>query len=364
MFTFLSADLVTGQLREELPLTIEGDLSRLLSNVGAGTLSLSVLDPACPPDWEALTAPWRVMLVVVDDDDEIVWAGIPSSRSRDPLSPVVTLPCVTLEGYLARRYVPSLTWSGKDQTSVIARGLVDVATPFGIGLTFDTPASFTFRDRSYFWDEGVTVLQRLTELAAVIDGFEWTIDVEWTDATHTRFAKVFRTGYPYLGRVTSSPNAVFELPGGIVGGTYDERWGADDAATHVRATGDGQGESRTRSAAVIDTVAEASGMPRLELVRTMSGVTTQSVLDAHANAFAAESFGGQHMITISARADAPPRFSEYSLGDSVRIQVDTDSVQLDEVWRVVGWYLTPGSDTVKPAIARIRTPLDGDWIWT
>lgn len=364
MLRFFSADLVTGILREELPLQIAGDLSRLLSNVGTGSLTLSVADPACPPDWEDLTAPWRTLVVVLDDDDAILWAGIPTSRSRDPLSPVVTLPCSTLEAYLGRRYVPTLEYSGRDQTSVIARGLVGVTATKGIGLTYDTPDSYIYRDRSYYWDEGVTVLQRLTELSAVIDGFEWSIDVEWADAAHTRFAKVFRTGYPYRGRVTSSPNAIFELPGGITAGTYDELWGADTAATHVLAFGDGQGESRGVSAPVIDTAAEAAGMPRLELTRSMSGVTTQSVLDAHAKAFAAETFGGQRIITITARADAPPRFAEYSLGDSVGIQIATDTVQLDEVWRLVGWYLSAEAGTVKPAIARVRTPLDGDWIWT
>lgn len=364
MPTFLSADLVTGVVRDQLPLELSGDVSRLLMNVGAGTFTLSVRDPSCPVDWEDLTAPWRTLLVALDDDERVLWAGIPTNRTRDPLTPVVTLPCVTVEGYLSRRYVPTLPFQGKDQTSVIARSLVDVANYRGIDLAFETPESYVYRDREYFADENVRILQRLSELSQVIDGFEWTIDVDWADSNHTRFTKTFRTGYPRLGQVTSSPNVVFELPGGITGGTYDELWGDDDAATYVRAVGDGQGESRSISTAVVDEAAEAAGMPRLELTRSFSGVTTTSVLDNHAAAVAAETFGGQKIITISTRADQPPRFFEYDLGDTARIQIETDTVTLDEVWRIIGWYLTPGSETVKPALARVRTPLDGDWIWT
>lgn len=365
MLTFLSAELITGQLRAELPLSIDSDLSRFLGDVGEGTFLLPVRDPACPADWLDHVRPWRSLLVAVDDTARVVWAGVPNRLIRNPLDPVVQVQCVTVEGYLDRRYVPSLEYRGTDQTSGIARALAGIAGDnVGIGLEYDTPHSGVFRDRAYYDDESATVLERLQQLATVIDGFEWTIDVDWTDSSQTAFTKTFRTGYPHIGRVTGTPNPVFELPGAIVAAELSDGWGTDQAATHVIATGDGEGESKAMSAPVVDAVREGAGWPRLEHRRSFSSVTTQSVIDAHAGRVAAQMFGGEELLTITSRIAGPPRFgAEWNLGDSVRVIIATDTVDLEQVWRVVGWHLRTAEGNIEPIIARVRGPLDEDWIW-
>lgn len=355
MPTFLVADLVTGKIRDELPLTIAQDLTRLLMDVGTGDLDLPTSDPACPGNWDSLTTPWHNLVLACDDHARILWAGIPTARTRNPTTPVVTLQCVTVEEYLNRRYVPDLTYTAADQTSTIARALAGIAgDSHGIGLEYDTAASGVLRDRSYYDDESVAVLQRLQELAQVIGGFEWTVDVEWANDARTQVRKIFRTGYPNLGRVTDTPEAWFELPGTITQDVkYDESWSADDAATHVVATGDGEGESKTRSAPVVDTMREAAGFPRLEYRRSFSSVTDQATIDDHAQAVAAQLFGGQQVVTLSARADQDPKLGDWSLGDTVGIRVRTDTLRLDEVWRVVGYSLAGTLDVVTPTIARV-----------
>lgn len=357
MLTFLSAALISGEIRAELPLAPVDPLSRYLMDVGDGTLALPIRDPSCPADWIDHTRPWRTLLIAVDERAQIVWAGIPTDRVRDPADPVVQMPCVTVEGYLDRRYVPDLSFVGRDQTRYIARGLVETTNERGIGLEYDTPASGVFRNRDYYDDESATVLQRLQELSAVINGPEWTIDVEWSNEGQTRVRKVFRTGHPHLGYVTDRPDAVFELPGGVESAEYTEGWTSDKAATYVVATGDGEGESKVISAPVIDTEREGADWPRLELRRSFSSVTRQATINEHAERTAAEVFGGEHLVALTHRAYEPPLFGEWGLGDSVGLSIHTEVVDLEEVWRVVGWSLSDTDGSIEPYIARVRTSL-------
>lgn len=364
MLTFLSAGLVTGEVYEELPLRIGDKLSRFMMDVGSGSVDLPIRDTACPPDWIDHTTPWRVLFVAVDERARVIWAGIPTRRIRNPLTHVVQMPCVTVEGYLRQRHVPNMSFSNADQTGDITRALAGIAgDAHGVGLEFDTPFSGVNRDRDYHADEGGTVLARLQELSQVIDGFEWTIDVNWADGSQTAFTKTFRTGYPHLGRVTNAPDPVFEMPGGLVSFTFEESWNDDDAGTHVIATGDGEGESKTISTPVIDTVREGAGWPRLEVRRSFSSVTRQDTINSHAQSVAAETFGGTELITLESRTDAAPEFGEWGLGDSVRIEIDTDELRMEQIMRVVGWNLSHAEGTVEPVVARIRTPMDEDWIW-
>lgn len=356
MFSFLAADLTTGRLRSELPLSIDSDLSRFMMDVGTGTVSLPVRDKACPRDWEDMTLPWRNLYVVIDDaSGRIIWSGVPTNRSRNPAEETVSMPVVTLEAYMARRYVPTLSFMGYDQTSVIANRLARVCNDDnGIDLVLETDPSGVIRERKYYADEEGRVLARLQELSQVIDGFEWNIDVRWADAAQTRFEKVFTTGYHTIGTQTATPEAVFGMPGSITDAQYDELWSDDDAATHVVATGDGEGESKTTSDPVVDTVRESVGWPRLELRRSFSSVTSHTTINTHAASVAAEVFGGQQIISITTRTDTKPSLGDWNLGDSVGVKIDTDSLQLDEVWRVVGWHLSGQDYSVKPALARVR----------
>lgn len=356
-YTYLACDLVSGEVRAELPMRIQGELTRLLQNVGTGTLELPTRDVPAHVDWPDLTIPWRTLLLVVDDDGRIVWSGIPDRRPRTH-DPVIAFPCLTPESYFARRKaIGEFTFD--DQTSVIAATLGGVIT--GIGGTVDCPESGVFRDREYTLDENKSVLTALQELAGVIDGPEWTIDVDWSDASQTAVSKVFRTGHPNLGAILELPENVFEVPGTITEFEYDEGWSEGDAATQVQATGDGEGVSLVTSNPITDTAALAAGWPLLEETRSFSGVTEQATIDEHAEGLALELFGGQHIVTFTARADRPPRPRDVNLGDSVRVQITSDTLPeqadgspgLDQVWRCIGWALQADAATWKPMLALV-----------
>ena len=358
-YAYLACDLISGEVRAELPMQIQGEATRLLQNIGTATLDLPVRDVPAAIDWPDLTIPWRSLFLIVDDDGRIVWHGIPDRRPRTN-NPVISFPCLTAEAYLARRKAIG-TFLFDDQTSQIAAALGGVIA--GIGGTVDCPESGVFRDRTYTLDENKSVLTALQELAGVFDGPEWMVDVDWADASQTVVSKTFRTGHPHLGTILELPENVFEVPGTITEFEYDEGWSDGDAATQVLATGDGEGVSLVRSDPITDDAALAAGWPLLEDTRSFSGVTEQDTIDSHAEGMALELFGGQHIVSFTARADRPPAPRDVNLGDSIRVQITSDTLPaqadgspgLDHVWRCVGWALQADAATWKPMLAYVPT---------
>lgn len=347
---FVAADLKTGVVRGELPLAPTAGLSRLLSNVGAGRLDLPVTDPACPPEWERWTKPWRALIVAVDESYRIVWSGVVSNRRRGH-GPVVALDAVSVEGYLDQVYVPDLTFAADDQTSVIAAALAQVAIDDdGIAMTVDCPASGVVRDRVYAADENARVLGRVQELAAVDDGFEWMIDVAWSDQTRTAFTLTFRTGYPNLGTVVADPVWRFECPGSVVGFELTE----PGPVTRVKAWGDESNDVRISSVELVDTDTEALGWPRVEYRETFPGVSVQATIDAHGAGLATARYGtARDLLALQVRADVDPLFGSYSLGDTAWFTSDTDALTGTSLWRVIGWGWEPGASAVSPYLMRV-----------
>lgn len=352
MYRFLVCELKTGDVLDSVPFEIEGSLTRVLQGHGAGKLNLPVLDDACPENWEQLILPWRSLILVVDESDRILAPLIPANRHRQG-GGLVGFPCVTVEGYLLRRYVPTLAYAQRDQ-ALIARDLAALAgDAAGIPLEYDCPLTGVLRDRVYGDDENARVYNRLQELAAVEDGFNWTVDVDWTDDRHQQVKYTFRTGYPHLGYRTDTPEHVFELPGNITDYDYEEQWGESDAATHVRAIGDGDGDTKITSAPIVDALRESAGWPRLEVREQFSGVAEQQTIDSHGQALAAQLFGGQGVIALTVKDGEGTSLGDLSLGDSARVKIRTDDLVLDEVLVVVGWSLSASSSVFTPTLARL-----------
>lgn len=353
MYRFKVCELKTGLVLDEVPFTIEGEPSRVLQGHGTGTLSLPVLHPACPTNWDQLILPWRNLILVLDEQDRIVWHGIPND---DPTSSAdtVSFPCVTLEGYLLRRYVPTLTYTQRDQID-IARDLAALCgDDAGIPLKYDCPKSGVLRDRTYADDENARVYNRLQELAAVNNGFNWTMDVTWADDAHSRVEYTFRTGYPYLGNRSDNPEHVFDMPGNVTDFEHSHPWGEGDAATHVRAIGDGEGDAKVMSEPIIDTLREGSGWVRLEERRQFSGVTDRETIQSHAHKMARQLFGGQDIITLTVRSDAGTTLGDLGLGDTARVMIDAPTRHLNAVPVVVGWSLDPTAEIYKPTVAKLE----------
>lgn len=350
-YRFKVAELKTGDVLKEVPLTIESEMTRNLQSHGTGSFGLAVRHPSCPTNWEQLILPGRSLIVVLDEADRIVGHGIPTDRQRDG-SGVVVYPAMTLEGYFLERYVPTRAYVQRDQTA-IAQDLASVcADDAGIPLQFDCPPSGVLRDRTYGDDENARVYDRLQELAAVQNGFNWTVDVDWEDDSHKRVKYTFRTGYPYLGNRSPTPEHVFEAPGNITDYRYNEPWRDGEAATHVQAVGDGDGETKLMSAPVTDTVREAAGWPRVEAREQFSGVKEQATIDKHARGLASALFGGQQVITVTVKDGVGTSLVDLTRGDTGRVKIKSDELVFDEVFVVVGVTMMPSGE-YKPTLARL-----------
>lgn len=361
MYRFIICELITGKVLDEVPMVITSDLTRFLKMFGEGTLALPLFDgrgKLVSDTWEQAILPQRSLILVVDETDRIVWHGVPQSRGRNT-GYQIPYPCRTVEALLIRRYVPTRNYTNMDQARIF-QALLETTTAGGIGLDYNCPDSGIKRDRSYGDDENARVYDRVNELAAVSQGFDWTIDVVWGDDAHTYVRKIARTGYPHLGNRTPYPAHTFETGQNITDFDFQEPWGEGDAATHVRAIGDGEGSSKIMSAPVIDTVREAAGWPRLEERRTFSGVTSQSAIDNHAKAVAQYLFAGQRILTLTARnpddTEDFTRLGDLTLGDTARAVINTPQLTLDAAWPIIGWSLTPETGVYKPTLAEIGEP--------
>lgn len=356
---FLSCDIKTGRIIGELPLSVQGSLQRAMMTVTDGTFMLPITDAACPPDWEGMTDPWRVVLVVVDDGQRIVWAGIPSQRIRQGSSVQVKISAVSIEGYLDRRYAPTRRFDQVDQCD-IAAWLVQSTVDAGIPIEVDCPPSGVLRDREYHDDDSATILKRLEELSEVINGPEWWVETKWADDSRQAVKHVFHCSYPRIGLSQENPQAAFEMPGGLQEITEEERWGTNDAATFVVTYGEGEGEDKPRSSDHVDVESEWAGYPRLEMRPTAQNTTEKETLEAK-SAHALERFrSGTRVMTLKQIADRPPFIGvDWQMGDDVRVVCNTPALTVDQVLRLVGWEIDANGLVVTPIVASISGKKNG-----
>src|SRR5690606_1796866 len=187
--TWLGCDLASGRVIAELQ-DIAGNVERLIGQPRSSGLTLPIprSGPGALPIQliEQVIVPGRTMIVAVVNDVP-AWAGIVMGPTESGTDATISLPCVTLEGYLDRWIVRDHTWTEQDVGSVIAAGLVGDAQDIpgvgvGIGLIVDAPPTGVLFSREYRLTDRRSVLQALQELSEAESGPEWTIDVDWEDA--------------------------------------------------------------------------------------------------------------------------------------------------------------------------------------
>lgn len=332
-----SFNLRTGRRGAPVPVVSPGEVSRFLSEATESTLETWMWrNGAQVPDWESSTQPATTMLVALDEDDneKPIWGGMVYRRHSPFTKPSATLNLVTLEAYLDRRYINAdVTFTGADQVSEIARTVVQNTVADGILLTVDAPASNWKRDREYKVDDDKTVLDVLDELEGLESGIEFTVDLGWTDDTHTVLERTLRIrnriGTAYLsatGVATDHPASVFTMPGAVVDGGYLEDYSKDNGANAVVATSSGEGEGRPESMIHLAKGVVAGGggeMARFERrFQPDTSILEPATLDQHAAREMQETWDGMKELTLVANLDTAPRFGvDWFLGDDVGVSL-------------------------------------------
>lgn len=361
---WIGCDLVTGKIVEELPnLRTNGTISRIIGTYTSArfTLPIPLGGPGRPPkNWMGATEPGRSMMVALAGNTPI-WAGIVLTREGGT-DATVDLACVSLEGYLDRRYITGHMWTAQDQTSVIVAGLVGDANTEGIALIVDAPASGILHDREYKETDNKTVYSGLRELMGVQAGPEWTIDLSWADAEETVIAKTVRAR-SRIGVAATTPEAVFETTANAVFSSlgasearykYMQDYTSGKGANHIVAYSSGEGDDQPRSAPVRDEVLLSAGWPRWEYrFQPSTSISNTATLDGHATGKLPLMRLGAKTYAVTARWSAYPALgTHWNIGDDVGWKL-TGHLNPNGVvgqGRVVGWELNAETDLVTPVL--------------
>jgi hypothetical protein len=359
-YSYLLCDLRTDTLLAELPLR-GVTYSTALSGIGTLRATVPYSDETLPLDPDAATVPGRTALYV-ERDGVIVWGGIVWARTTAKGGRDVQ--AAEFPSYYQRRYVK--TTLSTDTTKItdtdyvpdgqrlypdqkhIAWSLLRYAHAqaggdIGVDITAlaGTGHGIT-RSVTYEAQERTEIYKAISDLASAADGFDWGIEVGWTNPTNgsapTRYRRAV-TYYPRRGRTAAESGLVF-VHGGHASSIVDYEWPEDGTAlaTEVSGLGDGSGS------AVLQSVAQhtdmlASGWPLLESVSRWDGVKTAGRLASLTEAELAARSQAQVQPRFTVSADTDPQFGSYSVGDEALFIVEP-STQMpggrEAVLRIVG----------------------------
>lgn len=289
-YTYKFADLLTDFDIAEIELS-DVKFDRRIIQSGAFSASIEVPNLEVAEQVKKII-PARTIVHVYRDTEiwgsYIIWTMTISSSSRGPVK--VDLQGATLESWFDHRIVDvDLTYTATDQFD-IARGLVEQAqtgwTPYELnailGIASDTNTSGVLRDRSYYVTDAATVGQRLRELAAVDNGFEYIIQT-YVDGDGSR-VREFKVATA-LG--STGNHYIFTYPGNIL--SYQLTYDATESATAWWTRGDTIDDDATATSTPLMTAAPVlsetwldNNFPHLDRVVDYSSVTVLDTLEDYA----------------------------------------------------------------------------------
>ncbi|GGQ48846.1 hypothetical protein [Streptomyces asoensis] len=369
-YTYLFCDLRTDQLLAELPLA-GVTYSFALNQPGTLRGTIPYNSETLPLDPETASTPGRTA-VYVDRDGVLVWGGIVWTRQNADGGRAIQ--ASEFLSYYQHRYVkrtlstdtsvvtdPTYVGSGptaqrlySDQKFVMWSLMRYAAEQSGgsIGIDLGQIASAPHgvaRNITYYQYERPEIYKAISELAAADDGFDFGIEVGWSQATATTPPTRYRramTWFPRRGRTAAESGLVFSKGGGY-GSILDYDWPEDGTAvvTEMTGLGAGTGEARIVKTAA-DSDAIASGWPLLEGVATYDDVIDETQVQGLTNADLDAQAGAQAQPTFEVSADTDPEFGSYSVGDQALFVIDPEPLSpagRSAVLRIVGIENTAAS---------------------
>lgn len=305
-----------------LPLT-NVRYSRILNAPGmlTGQLLLPALED---PTQAALAAAYvdavdelRRSIIVARDgqivDEYVVW-----STTYDEASTVVTITAAQTWSLLrARRARWNATYTGTDQLAIARDYVTRAQAKVGgnLGIVVGAETSGVLRDRVVLVEDDKPVGEAVEQLAAVRDGFDFTLD---TVRSGSGYERRFRCHYPQVGRLASATGHVWRLGANVTEFGVTRR--ATEVGNAILARGEGAGASMLRASATY-TAALMRGYPLIERTINHKDVNQQATLVAHARAELDRRRLPSSLFRLTVPADAEPRLGSYVPGDGVRLEV-------------------------------------------
>jgi len=357
-YTYLIADLRSGAILDELPLS-GVSFDKKLNDTGSFRAQLSVDDPEIRlREPRILTEPGRTA-IYVDRDGDLLWGGIVWTSRYSAANGTLELGAADLLSYFEHRLVldpanltATVPFTDVDQVE-IARGLVSLAQshPGGdLGIVFaGAESSGVPRTVEYPASDLKPVADALRDLANADGGFDFTFDVRYGETGEPE--RFLRIGFPRLGQ----PGApyVWEYGANLV----DFTWPSDAASMATRVLAQGG------APVAEDTSALRAGWPLLEAAASPSDTDNAALLAASVKGELAARRRPVVLPELTVRADLDPVVGGYSVGDDARIVVADPffaGEQLDITVRILGLEVTPGDDAgqeqVKLTVAPFLEP--------
>lgn len=365
-YRWLAYDLMSMQALAELPLadvTYSGALNG--AGVLTATLAIPAGDPVTGRHLLAATVPERTVIFPDRDrrlmDGYVVWV-----RTRRPGQPV-RLQAASIASLLRRnRLVTDYTATDVDQFT-IARQLVDAiqAQPggnFGID-TSDTTLSGRVRTRSWKAYERKNIGEALSQLGAVEDGFDWSIDVAWSATAVPVPEMRLALGYPQRGRLAGETGVVFSTEKRNLLG-YEFTEDGTRSARAVDAFGAGDGADMLISTAARTDWLDA-GWPLTAEQISHKDVVEADTLAGHAAAEVADRAATPSFLTVAiAPDDIDAGLGTWITGDMALVEISDEvfptqadgSAGFREYLRIINWSVTvpsAGAETVEVILGRV-----------
>lgn len=342
-YTYITADIKTGLPKAEIPFS-GVKWSRALNGPGGFEGKIDVRHPKAT---RANLDPARTLLYVLRGDQPM-WAGIIWEASMDAGSLTVTGQGIW--SYFRRRNIRhTRTFKGVNQLA-IARSLIDYAqsstfSPGGdIGVVVGSETGGPSRDRTYPGYERKPIGEAVEQLAAVIDGFDFSIETtSGVGGSGLEFTNTFKLWYPRRGRRTN-----FKWEVGIHCDLNEWELDATRQATQMDALGAGEGDSMLIAPAVSTHLLDI--YPLLDYTVSVRDVSRMNTLASHANYWLVRRQLPIAHPSITLRDSKDTRVGSFIDGDEIRL-VGTDGwAELDGWYRIVQYEVAvsdEGDERVK-----------------
>lgn len=353
-YAYYITDLRNNEVVAELPF-LNVSYGTVLSNAGDFSGDVTINPETNVYDVRKTTVPGRMGLYILRDS-EPVWGGIIWKRRYESSSRKVTVIASTFESYLGKRLQPvSRLFKNTDQLDM-ARWLVetdDLAED--ILATVSSATSTRKRDRQFYGWERKTVLDEMTKLGNLIDGFDWNV-VIGKHPLSQEITREFQFFYPKRGVTAENSTLLFEYPGSIRDFSIDED--ALEAANELTALGAGEGIDQ-RAATAVDAAQVAQGLPKLQMTTAYPSVIELTTLQAHADRDRDRLVAPITVFEVTVDAEEEPSLGTYQVGDWARFRMEDEFITpaLDQWARITAIEVTVDDSS---GLEQVKITLGGD----
>lgn len=330
VYTYITANIKTGQVVEEVPLR-SVKWGKELN--GPGTFEGSI-DADHPKASRDVVHPGARFLYVLRDGVP-VWGGILWIARNT--GGTLEVQAQGIWSYYRRRLIKATTTFTNTDQFTIAQTLLDAAAdaPGGdIGVAVPNTTCGVLRDRTYYSVERKQLGEAVEQLSAVENGFDFEVATSLSGATFTNNVVFY---YPRQGRRL---DAVWDVSVHV---SLDS-WEVDASATANSISGLGSGDGEDALVLDVADPAKLSEYPLLEDTASFKDVVERSTLDAHSRAELTRRSAPTALPELTLLPTSETTVGSFVVGDEVRLRGTRGWPELDGWYRIVGYNVEVSDD--------------------